>query len=376
MLRIISPISGVLFATLLLMLTASGCGPRVDIPADAELGKEYAAAGEEQIAEETAQLVLNSIKEKYRDGQRTLRDAHPFAHGCVRATFTVQENVPAGMKHGVFAAPGSFPAWIRFSEGSTKPKPDADGGIRGMGIKLSGVPGAKIQNDEQRTQDFLVISNPVLPVGDPGEYLALFRAALAGKPMGYFFGGAPWNWKLGALGIVSDIRGKEIPSMLQINYWSTVPFQLGKDAVKYSARPCDHDAAAAATVPENPSDHYLRETMAAHLKEKSACFEFMIQTQTDAQKMPVEDPAVVWDETASPFVTVAKIEIPKQTFDTAAQKEFCENLTFNPWHSLPAHRPLGGINRVRKVAYDRIAKYRLEKNKIPRKEPNGNERFE
>lgn len=356
-----------------LMLAA--CGPKVDIPADAEIGKEYPAPNEAQVAEDTAELVLSSIQERYPEGERMLRDAHPFAHGCVRATFSVRNDVPAEMKHGVFANPNTYKAWIRFSEGNVTPKPDAEGGIRGMAVKLTGVPGAKIQTDEVATQDFLVISNPVLPVGDPGEYLALFQAALAKKPMSYFFGGAPWNWKLGALGIVSDIRGKEIPSMLLIRYWSTVPYKLGDRAVKYSTRPCDQEAAAAAKVPEDPSDRYLRETMSAHLKEKSACFEFMVQPQTDPVAMPVEDPAVEWDENESPFVTVAKIEIPVQTFDSPAQAEFCENLTFNPWHSLPAHRPLGGINRVRKVAYDKIAKFRLSKNGVARREPTGNEVF-
>ena len=356
-------------------LIFAACGPNVDVSTHTEIGKEYPGPDEARIAEETTELVLSSIKEKYSGQDKMLRDAHPFAHGCVRATFTVQNDVPDALKHGVFAEPKTYNAWVRFSEGATNPKPDAEGGIRGMGIKLTGVPGAKIQDDEKNTQDLLLISNPVLPVGDPGEYLALFRAALAGKPMSYFFGGMPWNWKLGALGIVSDIRGKEIPSMLSIRYWSTVPFQLGDGAVKYSARPCDAEAAAAATVPENPSDRYLRETMAAHLKEKKACFEFMVQPQTDPQAMPIEDPAVVWDETESPFVTVAKVEIPVQTFDSEAQNAFCENLTFNPWHSLPAHRPLGGINRVRKIAYDRIARFRLEQNQVQRVEPTGNETF-
>lgn len=349
-----------------------GRGPFVKIPQSVEIGKEYPAPGEEQIAQATSELVLSSIRKLYPDGRRMLRDAHPYAHGCVRGTFAVRSGLPAGVSRGVFAAPKSYPVWIRFSNGTTKPDPDKTGGIRGMGIKLMGVPGPKIQDDEKLTQDFLVITHPVLPVGDPGEYLALFRAALGGKPMGYFFGGMPWNWKLGALGIVSKIRGKKIPSMLSIQYWSTVPYRLGGTAVKYSVKPC---AIGAPSMPKDPSDHYLRETMVKQLRETDACFHFMVQPQADPRKMPVEDPAVVWNELDSPFQVVATITIPKQEFDTPAQNEFCENLTFNPWHSLPQHRPLGGINRVRKVAYDSVAKFRLKQNRAARREPSGTERF-
>ncbi len=33
----------------------------------------------------------------------------------------------------------------------------------------------------------------------------------------------------------------------------------------------------------------------------------------------------------------------------------CEDLSFSLWHSLPEHRPLGLVNRVRKTAYRRSA---------------------
>ncbi len=357
---------------LIVFILIVGRGPFVKVPDGAKLGQEFKFPNEDKTARETSELVLDSIKKLYPDGKRMLRDAHPYAHGCVRGTFEVKSDLPANLKHGVFATPKSYPVWVRFSNGTTKPDPDKVGGIRGMGIKLMGVPGKKIQDDEKFTQDFLLITNPTLPGGDPAEYLALFRAALAGKPMSYFFEGMPWNWRLTMLKIVMDIRAKKIPSMLGIRYWSTVPFKLGNTAVKYSAKPCTD---LNLKMPENPSHHYLRETMVKHLNEKAACFHFMVQPQTDAKKMPVEDPAVEWSEKDSPFQIVGTIKIPKQTFDTKAQNEFCENITLNPWHSLPDHRPLGGINRVRKLVYDDISKFRLKKNNIKRVEPTGNERF-
>ena len=360
---------------LLILSIAVGQGPYVTIPADTQLGQETEFPGEAAVAEETAQLMIDSIEERYKNEERTLRDAHPFAHGCVHGTFTVQKDVPATMRHGVFASSAAYPVWIRFSNGSVTRKPDNEGNIRGMAIKLIGEPGPKI-GPEKNTQDFLVITSPVMPAGDPGEYLALFKAALAGKPFSYFLGGLPWDWKLAAFRKVAAIRGREIPSMLSTRYWSAVPFRLGETAVKYSTRPCADSPTAGAQKPEYPGERYLRETMIEQLSKDSACFEFMVQPQTDPLRMPVEDPAIEWDEIESPFVVVAKIEIPAQKFASTEQDQFCENLTFNPFNSLEDHRPLGGINRVRKAVYDSIAQYRLQKNSVNRIEPNGAERFE
>jgi hypothetical protein len=66
---------------------------------------------------------------------------------------------------------------------------------------------------------------------------------------------------------------------------------------------------------------------------------------------------------------VATIVIPKQNFDTPEQNTFGENLSFNPWHSLPEHRPLGSLNRMRKMVYERISRVRHEMNSVPRREP-------
>ena len=76
-----------------------------------------------------------------------------------------------------------------------------------------------------------------------------------------------------------------------------------------------------------------------------------------------------WDPVEAPFIPIATIHIPRQTFDTPAQHAFCEDLSFTPWHSLPAHRPLGVTNRIRRVVYERISRLRHELNDRPRVEP-------
>ncbi len=85
--------------------------------------------------------------------------------------------------------------------------------------------------------------------------------------------------------------------------------------------------------------------------------------------MPVEDATVEWNEAKSPPVKVATLRIPVQHFDTPAVREFDENLSFTPWHSLETHRPLGGVNRCRKRVYDAISEERHRANRAPRREP-------
>ena len=89
----------------------------------------------------------------------------------------------------------------------------------------------------------------------------------------------------------------------------------------------------------------------------------------------MEDSKTEWLESEAPFIKVATIRIPKQVFDTPEQNEFCENLSFTPWHSLPEHRPLGGVNRVRRTVYEATSKLRHEMNRAQRTEPTGDEIF-
>jgi hypothetical protein len=52
------------------------------------------------------------------------RNQHPKSHGCVRAEFIVERDIPENMRFGVFKEQKTYPAWIRFSNG--KPLPDAN----------------------------------------------------------------------------------------------------------------------------------------------------------------------------------------------------------------------------------------------------------
>jgi hypothetical protein len=127
-----------------------------------------------------------------------------------------------------------------------------------------------------------------------------------------------------------------------------VPYKLGDGAVKYTAVPAPGNGAGDEGA---LSKDGLREALAQHLSEanKPAVFELFVIPQSDSETMPVEDPTIRW--TSEP-VPVAAIVVKPQTFDTPERMTEGERISFDPWHSLAEHRPLGGINRARKAVYE------------------------
>ena len=105
------------------------------------------------------------------------------------------------------------------------------------------------------------------------------------------------------------------------------------------------------------------------IAEGDVYFDFLIQVQTDPVTMPVEDSLVVWDEELAPFQRVALVRIPRQDIDISRNREIAETLSFNPWHSLTDHRPLGAINRARKAIYEALSEFRHQRNGVARREP-------
>ena len=115
--------------------------------------------------------------------------------------------------------------------------------------------------------------------------------------------------------------------------------------------------------------------MVATLDKQDVEFDIRLQLQTDPYLMPLENNAVLWPEKLSPRRSVATLSIPKQTFNSPAQLEFARRLSYNPWHSIPEHRPLGNQSRARRRMYDTLSKLRHSMNDVPLYEPTGDEIF-
>lgn len=307
--------------------------------------------------------IVDIYEKRVREAALTkpaIRDFHSKGHGCVRAEFRVLDNLPAELRIGLFASPGTYDAWIRYSNGNPTLQPDSKGDGRGMAIKLMNV-----ADSLSGTQDFILINYPVFGVRNVVDYLALLRA----NPFWRFFvpDFNPFHHRVHEALIAYAILSTKVENLLNSRYWSMTAYRFGESACKYSTRPIG----PASTFTDTFDLNFLRVNLAQHLADRKAEFEFMVQLRNQPERMPIEDATVEWKETAAPFVPVARITIPQQSFDAPEQMAFCENLSFTPWHCVDAHRPLGGLNRLRRVSYEVISRVRHELNHAPRKEPTG-----
>jgi hypothetical protein len=289
------------------------------------------------------------------------RDAHVKAHGCVKAEFRVLDDLPDALRVGLFAAPRRYQAWVRFSNGNGTPQDDKIGDGRGMAVKVMGV-----KESPSTTQDFLMINNPAFFVRNAVDYVGFENA----DPQWRFFlpGWNPLRFRLHEFLVVRAITSQKVTNPLDARYWTMTPFLWGDTQAKFSARRAGPLSPFSSTAGPN----FLRDNLVRHLAKMGAAFDFLVQRRTRPAAMPIEDPTIAWPESDAPFVPVARIEIPpQQGIDQPDALQFCENLSFTPWHGLAAHRPLGGINRVRRTVYETISSLRHQLNDAPRVEPSG-----
>jgi catalase len=330
---------------------------------------------EEQIPADEAALTQSiiedaiSVVEQHRDNTRVLRDAHAKAHGCMKAEVTVSADLDSSLQHGVLSEPGkTWQAWMRLSNGNAYPQFDRARDARGMAIKLLDVPGEKLSKSPQHAseQDFVMFNHPAFFVRDVAEYKSNFAAQADGqKVLAFFPSWNPSTWEIRHMIIALKTLSPAPETPVATTYNSIAPFKLGEHNIKYRVIP-QPEACPEYQLPEQNQDlpNFLRNALYQQLSldRVPACFALQVQRQNTEYYMPIEDPSVEWNEAISPFETVATIKVPAQDFDSREQNLFCDNLSFNPWHALPEHRPIGGINRLRKAVYEAVSIYRLERN--------------
>ena len=266
----------------------------------------------------------------------------------LQADFVVPEGLPNAHRVGIFAAPRTYAAWIRFANAGSESDRERD--IRGMAIRVENVEGENL-TPGATTQDFILNSHPVMLAASTRDFLELLRANEAGgvRRVLYFLTHLS-SARIGA-------AARQHPSChLDIPYWSTTPYQFGPDRiVKYAVRPTSR---LRSPKPTAPTDRYLTDAMRAHLDQEEATFDFLVQFHVDDRRTPIEDATIEWQTRDSPYHRVATIRIPRQRFDNPERETRGEQTMFNPWHCLMAHTPLGGMNRARREIYRAMAEFR------------------
>ncbi len=308
---------------------------------------------------------------------RPSRALHAKGNCGVEGELTVLADVPEHAKAGLFEEPATYRAYVRYSNGSGARQSDAKGDVRGIAVKVLGVPGKKVipGMEEAKTQDFLLIRTPAIPFRDADEFIAVVTAA-AQSPLLLV------PRILGRLGLARTLEllpklsaGLKEPmrSLATTRYFSAAPIRCGAYAVHYALTPHEKlDPGSGAAQPASPD--YLHEDLAARLAKGPVVYDMGVQFYVDEVKTPIEDASVEWKEEDAPFVTVARLTLPAQEIDGARGRkvaDFVETLSFDPWHALEAHRPLGNVMRARNHAYRLSTKERGAAG-----EPDGSERFE
>jgi len=303
------------------------------------------------------------------------RGGNTKTHGIVRGEFIVHDGLPKELRHGIYAEPRTYRAWVRFSGPGPYVTPDIDDvGFMSISIKLMGVPGPKLMDEEKLTQDMFGVSPPTFVTPDTRANAQLQIESLKNAQIFYFV-----NFHRSHILdlIMQGLWIKTQTSPFEAPYFSCVPYLLGEgQAMQYSVWPKSRKRTRVPRLPFRPPDDYLREAMVASLAEGDVELDVRLQRQTDPHLMPLENNAVLWPERLSPRVSVATLRLPRQKFDAPAQMEFAKRLSYNPWHCIPEHRPLGNQSRARRRMYLELSTLRHTMNKVPHYEPTGDEVFE
>ena len=347
---------------------------RAGLPDDGlALAQEKTIAGEDQLVADIIANMAQYMRQNYTAGTAE-RGGNTKTHGVVRGELVIRDGLPANLRHGLFEQPRRYPAWVRFGgPGPALPPDIEDVGVLSIGVKVMGVPGPKLMDDERFTQDFSGISTPVFTTPDLRENAKLQAAIGRGLPLFYFIG--PDGHLLDSL--MQGLWSRTQTSPLETDYWSCVPYLLGEgQAMQYRFRPTASTRSRIPGLPGRPSDNYLREAMARTLTAQPVSFDMLVQLQSDPRRMPVEHASVRWVAPGFPPTVVATLELPRQQFDSDAQLAFAKRLSINPWHCLPAHRPLGNQNRGRLKIYQALSQLRQQMNSTPHAEPDGSEDFD
>jgi hypothetical protein len=302
------------------------------------------------------------------------RGGNTKTHGIVRAEFIVHDGLPAHLRRGVFAQPRAYRCWVRFSGPGPYVTPDIDDvGFMSIAIKLMGVPGPKLMDEERSTQDFIGVCTPTFVTADVRSNAHLQRWSVQNAAVFHFLNlTQPHLLDF----LMQGLWTKTQTSPLEAPYFSCVPYLLGEgQAMQYSVWPTTAQRTPVPRLPLRPPDNYLREAMVGALDRGDVELEFRVQLQTDPFTMPIENAAVLWPASRSPRIPVATLRIPRQRFASRAQIEFEKRLSYNPWHCIAEHRPLGNQSRARQRMYLTLSTLRHNQNAIAHYEPDGNEVF-
>jgi catalase len=254
---------------------------------------------------------IHLVQERNRKksgGSRAQRALHAKIHaGITNAELHIDTNIPQFLQHGIFQPGKTYKAYVRLSNASGVVQADSKRDLRGLAIRV-------FSNDsegKERINDLLMTSAPVSHARDVRQFMK-FASEASTRPAILF----PVRLVF-AVGLTETVRmfwniikysSQQAGSLAKQTFWSRGPFQLGQAALQFHARPvsCTPEAKKGKT------DNYLREDLVERLSKSDVSFDIMAQLFVNEQKTPIEDGAVLWQESDSPPFKIAQLILPKQ----------------------------------------------------------------
>lgn len=344
---------------------------------------EHPEPHEGQVEQKLRETMLGISKQVHADSRHAERGAHAKSHGIVHGTLTVAADLPAELRQGVFAKPGSYPVVLRVSTAPGDLLPDSVSTIRGMAMKIIGVEGERLPGSEaDRTLDFLMVNGPTFQNKNAANFLRDVKpfAAMTDKATGlkklfaFFMRGIERLLEaLGGKGNKIRLMGGQLPTHpLGESYFTQVPHLYGEYFGKYSLAPVSSSLKALKdqTIDIKAGDNPLRQAVSSYFTGQGGEWDFCVQLATDIDAMPIEDAAKDWSQVESPYRPIARVKVePQQSWIAGVTEQLNERLSFSPWHGIAAHRPLGSIMRIRKSVYELVSGFRRDRNAVPKREP-------
>ena len=341
------------------------------------------------VIEATKKYIEGSVKS---EGLNTaVRDAHAKGYGLVRAEVEILGGLAPEYAQGIYARPGRYEALIRFSNGSPHAGADAALGsvVMGMGLKLFGIEGQKLLEDEpdSHTFDYALINAPIFFANTVEHYVFIQQLFLSAGE--YFSRGKPgvhqflhdWvtgmgtlepeDWAWDELAAILSLKRVQSVNLLLSTYWTMAAVRHGEYVAKVRVAPTKEAAEKCVRRHLDPTSaaEVFRPALVAELQERPYEFDLQVQLCVDLEKMPVEDVTVEWPQALSPFVTVAKMRLPQQDISGDDIQKQMDATSITPWRVTEEHRPLGNIQRARKEVYRQSSLLRHELNHQTRREP-------
>lgn len=344
---------------------------------------------QQQIDKITAALRKNNELQLKKNDGHAIRDAHAKSHGILRGELRVDSNLPEHLRQGMFAEPGkTYPVIARLSTTAGAIRSDQVRGVRGLAIKVLGVPGRRVlPEDDATTQDFVFVNHKVFPTGDAKEYLT------KGVPLAWLLARTPDRGMLVVNAVLRGAKrllkrfGADLPDSVGLfagentntlgeTFYSAAPLRFGDYVAKISVAPSSASVTALTgkTVSADAGPDAHTEAVKDFFRDNSAEYVVSAQLLTDAGTMTIEDAIedakVEWSEGDSPYQRIATITYPVQDPYSVKRRSYGDDvLEFNSWRAIEDHRPLGSINRLKLKVYVESSKFRHEKNGRARCEP-------